>query len=453
VPAETVTVRVTGPDGDAGDRMLPLTWAQTNMWDASWGFGADAATLANKRTVVPGRAVSVPEALDAVATVFARYDVARTTFVRHGRQQRVNAAADLSVAILDASDDPVADEQGLLADLCALPFAHEDETPVRVGLIRAGSRVQSVAMAVSHLAFDGHGAWLLRDALAAELAAEPPRPGEPPAQTSWLVADEASEASVERSTVTINRWRKAMAKLPAGRGIALPVPGTYSMFSLRSAALAIAAQALAVRTETTGSSVILAALCAALRDTLPSGPAALQVIAGNRHRPGLSDFVGITVQNGLFVIPPAAGQQDFASVIQQSHRSGIWAYRNARYNTRQLRDAILCGQERGDFPDLSYFFNHVRRATTDWPGLEKQRSALGALRQRETHPPALVGQRSIQDATLFLHLLPAGTNCSLLMVCDDKLIDHTASVAILDRIRDIVVSAALGTDPHPSARR
>ncbi|GAA1753381.1 hypothetical protein [Luedemannella helvata] len=422
---------------------LPLTWAQRNMWDAIWGYGTDVSDLTLLRSIVGGNELTLPDALDAVARFAARHEVARTTFDRDRLRQRVASDVELPVAVREASDDPRTDADRLLDDLRATPFAHEEEPPVRVGLVSDGTRVTSVGLALSHLAFDMSGADLLRDAFAAELVADRHAAPALGKQTSWLVTQEAGDALANLSTTTIDKWSAAMAKLPSGRGIMAPTPGAYTVSSLRSTALAVAAQAIAVRTRTGSGSVIMTALCLALQEILPQAPAALRIIAGNRQHRDLADFAGITLQNGLFVVPDLAGTPDFDELARRSHRSAIWGYVNARYDAGRLLEVVSRDQERGLVPDLSYFFNDLRSRGRDWSGLEARHAELPGLARDEMAEPTRVGRHTVRDCALFLHVLPVSTECSLRLMCDDSVIDPATAGTILRRLREIVIDAAL----------
>ncbi|MBF9129222.1 hypothetical protein I0C86_09570 [Plantactinospora sp. S1510] len=430
--------------GDAASGPLPLTWAQRNMWNAIWGYGTDVSDLTLLRSIVPTHELSMTDALDAVAQVVSWYEVARTTFDRERLRQRVTPDVELPVAVREVSDDPRADAVHLLEGLRGTPFVHEDEPPVRVGLVSDGSRVASIGLAMSHLAFDMSGVDLLRDAFAAELTADRRATPVSGRQTSWLVTLEASEALARLSTATIAKWSAAMAKLPSGCGIVPPTPGVYTVTGLRSTALAVAAQVIAVRTRTGSGSVIIAALCTALREIMSQAPAALRIIAGNRQHRDLADFAGIALQNGLFVLPDVAGRPDFDEFVRGSHRAAIWGYVNARYDTGRLLEVVSRDQERGLAPDLSYFFNDLRSRGRDWSGLDARYAELPRLAREELAEPTRLGGHSVRDCTLFLHVLPVSTECSLRLMCNDSVLEPATAGTILRRLREIVIDAALG---------
>lgn len=419
------------------DAVLPLTWAQANMWDAVWGYREEAVDLVLGLPLLLEAAVPQPDALAALSRLLSRHETARTTFDRSQRRQRVHARAELTVVLADADADPQQALDAVLAELSSTPFDPEREPPVRAGLVRTGAGVRAVALALSHLAFDAYGARLLLDDLSAELTGHA---GATSAQSGELVARESSRPLTDRSDATIARWLAALRPLPPGCGIVPTRRSRFTGYHLGSTALPVAAQAAAVRTGTSGGSVVLAAFVAALQEVVPQPPAALQLIAGNRYYPDLSGYAGLALQNGLFVMPPHTPV--FDDLTGRTHHAALWAYTNARYDTRRLREAVFDLHARGEAADLSWFFNDARKGPADWAGLERQIDSLDTLLSQEDPRPVPVLERELLDATAFLHLLPAGRKCSLLLVVDDAVIDRHAAERLLAQARSSVIAAA-----------
>src|SRR5688572_18060593 len=129
------TVTVAAADGGSRPAVLPLTWAQANMWDAIWGYGADTVDLPMVRRI-PAAGLSLSAACDAVGKTFSRYEIARTLFDRSAVRQRVLPRVDLDIPVVDVAGDGLdATTDRLLDSLRATPFAHEQEPPIRVGLV------------------------------------------------------------------------------------------------------------------------------------------------------------------------------------------------------------------------------------------------------------------------------------------------------------------------------
>lgn len=418
-----------------------------------WTYGPDAVDLALTEVAVPDVDADVDAVLHRVAGLLGRYEIARTTFDRRSVRQQVHPAVRLAVPVVAGEGDAgTAAErltesltEGLTEALTAEPFALPTEPPVRIGLVRRGRRVQAVSLVLSHLAFDAHAARLLREATVRAIAGR--APSQPPDQTSALVGRKASDRLRTRSDRALQHWRAAMDRLPAGAGSRIPTRGRYPAVRLRSVALAIAAQVVAVRTTTSSASVILAALLRALPEAAGIPIGALRLVAGNRHHADLAGFIGITAQNGLLVAPPAASDRAFDDLVRVTHRAALGAYSNARYDVRALNELVARRQELGTAPDLSLFFNDAR-TPRGWSGLERWSSSLRSRGEREPAEPAVLAERRIQDARLFLHILPGALDCSLLLVTDADLIGAQASAATLRRMREVVLAAALG-EPRP----
>lgn len=426
----------------------PLTWAQNGMWEAIWSFGEQAADFNLDRDVDLGPGVSVATARDAVARLVAAHGITRTTFDRRSRRQRVHPEVEVPVTVVEFGEDGPALADRLRPQMDRSAFKHENELPLRIGFALVGGTVRAIALTAAHLAFDGYGASLLRDELAAELSLPGSRRLRRPAlQATELAAREASAPLSVRSAATIDRWFAAMEPLPRGQGLMSSTEGTYHVLKFRSAALAIAAQTVAIRTQTTSGSVLLAALVANLLEVTGSTPAALQLIAGNRFYSDLINYVGIASENGLFVVPEDTSSSSFDDLVMRVHRSSFWGYANARYESQELLDRLRERQSRGALPDLSFYFNDARLGAGNWAGLEDEVSTLESVLDQEQSTPSFIGTNDTGDNSLFFHIQPAGRECQLMMACDGKVIDESAAPMLLSRIRSTVVAAALERDP------
>lgn len=416
---------------------LALTWSQGTMWDYTLALGTDAQVL-NLRHHRPLRSPrSIEQVVAAITDFVASYDVARTTFDMTQRVQVISEAVTVPIHVRETAGDLPEAGPALAADLAEKAFSVTSELPIRFGLVVDGDQVRSIATVFSHLVFDAAGrvvASALLDGCLDGIAQEVPQPGD-------LVRREALGPLRDRGDATLRQWWSTLSALTPGRGLRLTVAGSFTEWVLQSRAVAVAAQTISVRTRVSTSSVILAALAAAVRSALPDAPEVMLLIASNRHHPDLSEFPGIAFQNALHVIPAEDPEKDADSYIRHTEVSAMRAYAKARYDSQRMRAVLGDMTIRGEAPDVSFYFNDTR-ASRSWDGLENQTEALRAWRADDVSVTA-VGNHRMRDATLFAYLLSRDATARMHMVCDDSVIPAPKAAEILQGLEGYLVRQAL----------
>ncbi|TRV80952.1 hypothetical protein FKN01_04175 [Streptomyces sp. 130] len=332
---------------------------------------------------------------------------------------------------------PAAAAADLASELAGAAFSPGTDLPVRFGLVVDGDEVRSLAVAYSHLVFDAFSHSLVSGFLERSLegaAVETPHVRD-------LVRREATDRMRERSEAALSQWSSALSALPPGRGFRLPSAGSYTEWALHSREAAVAAQTVATRHRVNTSSVLLAALGAALRSVLADPPAALLLVASNRHHPDLAGFPGIALQIGLHVIPPAGGEGTVHEYLRSTQDSAIRGYAKARYDTTRWRETLVAMTERGTAPDLSFYFNDARRSR-GWDGLEHRAEELASWQPGDANVTAVASHR-IRDATMFAYVLDGGPTARIHLVCDDAVIPPAQADAVLRGLAEYLVRRAL----------
>jgi non-ribosomal peptide synthetase component F len=120
-----------------------------------------------------------------------------------------------------------------------------------------------------------------------------------------------------------------------------------------------ALRTLAARHQVSTSTVLLAGYAVALAKATGRNPSVVQVLVGNRFRPGLTESVSTLSQAGLCVIDVAG--IGFGEVIKRAWQASTNAYKHAYYDSIR-RDELIesLGRERGEQFDLSCIFNDLR---------------------------------------------------------------------------------------------
>ncbi|MGQ4488950.1 condensation domain-containing protein [Streptomyces sp. 372A] len=432
--AQTV-VEASGPDSES--KSYPLTWAQATMWEYVQALGTQARALNLPRRRLLRAPRSTGQVLAALAGFVAECDVARTTFDVIRRTQVIRPAAALPIRVVDSGGDPAAAAADLASELAGTAFSLDTDLPVRFGLVVDGEEVRSVAVAYSHLVFDAFSHPLVSGFL--ERSLEGAAEGTP--HVGDLVRREATDRMRERSDAALSHWSSALSALPPGRGFRLPSAGSYTEWALHSREAAVAAQTVATRNRVHTSSVLLAALGAALRSVLADPPAALLLVASNRHHPDLAGFAGIALQIGLHVIPPADREGTVDAYLRSTQDSAIRGYAKARYDTTRWREMLVAMTERGTAPDLSFYFNDARMSR-GWDGLEHQAGQLASWRPGDANVTAVASHR-VRDATMFAYALDGGPAARIHLVCDDAVIPPPQAEAVLRALEEYLVGRAL----------
>ncbi len=437
------SVTLTSPDID--DKMLPLTWAQENMWAACWGYGQDAPRLNLGQLFELPHPVPLAKMIELLSNFGTRYEILRTTFNRDARQQVVHHRIEVPVTVARGEGLSAESFGALFSEASSVAFDHTSDAPWRLVFACADETVLAVGLTLSHLAFDYAAASLFRQLILDEVADGGARePIVAPTQAADLVRYEASAEMKAHSDQTLARWNQALAQLPAGGGIRNPSPGNYSVTVLQSSAVAVAAQAIAARTRTSSSTVIAAALSQALLHYLPQPPSLLLTVCSNRHYPDLEKYLGLALQMGYFAIPEVNSPK-FDDYVRQCIKAMMTGFKNARYNNGQFRAEQFAATAQGSCPDLSFFFNDARASGREWNGLENEVETLPVMLGTPAEPePELVDRWRVQDATFSFALTEAGQDCRMMIISDDEVMRPNVTADILNHIRNLLVTTAIG---------
>ncbi|WP_157752083.1 hypothetical protein [Actinoplanes derwentensis] len=389
--------------------------------------------------------VPLRAALSRIERYLTQLDILRVVFDEKRREQTFRDHAQVSVLVRDMHDASGAGglERGGFERFRDAGFPTEafelDAAPIRIGLLHRRGIVTHMILLLSHLPFDGVAFRLLeRQLLTAIEGHEVPEPG---MQTETLVRHEQAPGSIRRSEAVLERWVDAATSPPAGRGLMPTTPGAYSVIALRSRAAAIAAQVIALRTGTSTTSVVLAALTRAVHHEIDRDLSAMLLVCNNRWQPQLTQFIGQTLGNGLLRYSRQDLTGEMTSHVRAVYARTLNAYARARYDTLRWRDTLTGLAAAGLSSDLSYYFNDVRAIRQAWQGLESQAGELGGPAERETSID-VIERRDLSDATVFANLRDAGPECLLKVVCDEKRMTPDAGAAMLAALEAVLVREA-----------
>jgi hypothetical protein len=368
----SIPVEFTGQRAGEG----PLTLGQLDVY--TWASAAPDVIYATLYVELPVPAVvSVDDVAEAAATLIARHESLRTTYLP-GEQPRQRVAAS-GIQMLDAlslgegqwgpPDRPAAAES-LISWLRVSP--DPARRPVRIAVAIApgpGDRVIACAAAFSHLAVDQGAIEILKRDFSDLLGDPARRPAGPPGHQPL------DQAELE---VTPTERRKADAALAYLQGQSQRIPGClYALpgaraggeslaVDLSSAAAAMAVRQVAARTRTSRSAIVLAASCAVVARRARYRELVVPLVSSNRFEPLLVNYVGAVAQLAFATVE--IGGRSFDELAGHTWTEVMEASRHARYDNLK-RNAMNepIGHERGLLLNYEPFFNSL--VPESWSGL------------------------------------------------------------------------------------
>ncbi|MFY1584073.1 hypothetical protein ACN267_06170 [Micromonospora sp. WMMD734] len=388
--AGAFSLAFTGEGAGAG----PLTWAQSVMWGPMQWFGKEANQFNIGRALVLPAPVAPDRLTVVLRDLVETHQTLRTRYVQRadGPRQEVAASGAYDVVVVDDQGDPARVGDELVATLSEAAFDHEAQWPLRVGCARdRAGRISAVALVGSHLAFDGWAFTTLTGLLLDRLTGPPstpaappsgqaapsPAPAAPPAphrpaggvpQPLTQAAFQQSPAGQQTSRLGLRHWEQGLSVAPASM-FDLPTAPTggqpVERHLLDSAAVTAAATALATRTRTSFSTVLLALTTLILTAYNGHHTAVFKLIAGNRLDRDSRDLIALNTLDALLV-HRVDDDVDLLTAIRNLHRPAFDAYRRAQCDPAEVRRVVeRVGRRRGVAFDLSAYFNNGHRGS-DW---------------------------------------------------------------------------------------
>jgi hypothetical protein len=372
--------------------LAPTTVGQRSIWTDIEYMMPDTSFYNSVVPVELAHGVSLDRVFSALRELCERHGALRSHFFRNPDGelvQRVTAGGEVTVEVCEARSDQDSDLYGLVGDLEASVrghrFDHGTEWPIRVGVGVLDGAPLVVLLTVSHIAADFPSLRILAGELAALVQGR--TLGPPPVQPVELSEWERSEEGLRVQERSLRYWRKHLRTMPpsllpeTGDG---PEEPRYPTVWMRSRAVALAAGTLGARYRVSSSAVLLAATALLLGRATGTPHATMVLIAGNRTRTVLRDYVGNLAQDVPTGIDLSG--DDFATVARRAWSASVNAYRNAyceRAATARLREEAE--EERGTDLELAYFFNDLRPAGGDGtapvtPSADDVRTALADTR-------------------------------------------------------------------------
>ncbi|SCG77022.1 condensation domain-containing protein [Micromonospora coxensis] len=428
-----------------------LAWGQRAIWQAMhWlGDGNHYFNLVRMVAVPDGRSMS--EVCTGLRQVVERHEGLRTRFPGYPDEPRQElhpeGTLDLVVHDVTASADVGSAAEELAFQLRGQLFRHEQEWPLRVGVVCRQDVPLHLVLVVSHLCVDGAALRQLCAEIAAALAADEPA-GPTQAEPDGaggplaLARAESDPRGQAKSAAAMRHWRAALTATSHSIfdfPTVTPDEPRYAGLTLESSALAVAAEHIARRLRVTSSSVLLTAVAAVLGHYTDHDHVTLQIIAANR-RPELRTTVAPLAQNGMFTTSVAGSPFDEA--VRKVLRSSLSCFRHAAYDPRDL--AALLEQvrvQRGAHPDREAFFNDAR-PDGRWDALPQVDPTPENLRRlRDDTRLAVTDRWERLGIKAFWAVHPMPDRAVLHLQADTAYVPVEAALMLMRGVEEIVVRA------------
>lgn len=436
-PAERVAVAFKGVEAGTEE----LTWGQWSIWEAMARHGS-WLPMGGSKPLESG--VSVEDVADELRYLMTRYPSMRTRlrFDASGRPtMELFGSGETGLEIYDVGDDGA--EPHRMADAVEAhyrhtPFDFADHWPIRMAVIRRHGELTHMVVIMCHLVTDGGGARVMLREVASRTS-EPPVGMQQLEQARW----QRSAAGRRQNERALRYHESVLRTIPPRR-----FPESSDRRSprhwngeFRSRALRFAAQAVAQRTGTASSPVLLALFAVALARITGINPVVTRPLVGNRFRPGLADVVCMLALPGLSVLDIADITVDEA--VARAQRATMSAYKHGYYDPRRLAELIgRIAQEQGPDLDVSCLFNDRREERREEPAaVPVTAEELRTARDESSFRWAEKSDRPSERLFLTIEDEPDGL---LLIIAADTHYFPPAHVEALARgIEDIAIEAAL----------
>ncbi|NUT45751.1 MAG: condensation protein [Saccharothrix sp.] len=346
--------RIAVPFAGPGAGVAPLSWGQKallkDMRTSNWTYNISGAHY------LPD-GLTVQDVADRLSALMGKHPALRTRMGTddEGRPcQVVSASGEIDLEVVDFADhldraDAVNYGNRLWLKWMAVPLAKHTPWPLRMGVMRYRGEAVYLVLTIDHMVADGVGALLLMTDLGiGELA------GTPVDADAVRLADLARREQTPQvrriSDRAMVHWERHLRDLPPTtfggpkspdyqpgercRNVRIHSPATY-----------LAVLAIAQRTRTDTSRVLVALIAIALGRTTGVNPLTTHLVAGNRYRPGLSDVIGSVVQNAVLRLDLDG---DVDEVVARVRQTTTIAWMQAYYDPDQLAElADRLDAERG----------------------------------------------------------------------------------------------------------
>jgi Condensation domain len=325
----------------SGAGTAPLSWGQRSilidMRETGWTHNVSGVLDLPED-------ITVEQVAGELGRFLSTYPALRTRMGVDGQGNRCQVAAASGETALDVFDvDDDADPERFAYDLwysrLLTPFDHHHDWPLRMAVVRHRGRPRWRALTLNHLVVDGGSySLLMADLGVGDMAGR--ATGDPRTPQLLEIARREQTPAVRRvSDLAMGYWESQLRTVPPLTfGEPTHPEGRqgkrYWHGRSHSPAAYLAMLAIAARTRTNTSRVLLAILAVAIARVTGVTPLTAKLIVSNRFRPGFAEAIAPLSQNSLITIDVADATVD--EVVARARRASLVAAKHAYYDPEQL---------------------------------------------------------------------------------------------------------------------
>jgi len=446
--ADRITIPFSGP----GAGTAPLSWGQKailrDMRETGWTHNSSGA-----HQLPPG--TTVEAVVENLRRLVSRHPALRLRLGTDadGRPCQVvseSGEIDLEIVNIADSSEP-ADVAKYVDDLCyawmVTPIDPYEEWSLRMAVIRHRDVTLCRVLTVGHLVADG--AAVMR--LVADLRMGTPTVRrDDPLGPLELGRSEQTPESRRISDRAMRYWETRLRPLPPLTfGEPTHPPGRlgtrYRHGRFTSPAAYLAVLAIAERTRTDTSRVLLAVIATAIGRATGVHPLTTKVVVSNRFRPGFAGAVATLSQNSVLTVDLDGTVDD---VVARTRRASPIASMHAYYDPDQLDDLVThLDRERGHAARITCLIND-RRAARPAPGVVRGAEVtMEGIRAKATET-VLVWEGDLDRATeqLFIAIEDRPKTVYLQGIFDLTCFTEEQAERLLRGVEEVAVEAAFNPE-------
>jgi hypothetical protein len=422
-----------------------MSWGQREIWNAMVNLHS-SIPLGGTKPLPPG--TTVEDVARELAYLMGRFPSMRTRLRFDGEggrpRQELFGSGETELRIYEAGQDDPGDAAFALESLWrGIDFDYAGAWPVRMGVVLKHGEVAYMVVLMCHLVTDAGGAQvMLREVEARETAA--PNCLQPVQQALW----QRSPTGVRHNAMALRYWEKCLRSLPPRPPAvsADPREPRYWGGQFHSRALRLAVDAIAGRTGTDTSPILLALFAIAVGRVRGTSPLAVRSVVNNRFRPGLAEVVAQVAQSGVCVLDVAEVTVDEA--VERARRGSISAYKYAYFDPDQMQDLIKqLALERGHELDIARFFNDNRVEGREKPATPRPPVTPGQLSEaRDESSFVWIDRQDSRFERMFIHVFDDPAGIMLYLTADTHYNSPADLEAVAWTMEAVAVEAAVDPD-------
>ncbi|WP_158839830.1 condensation domain-containing protein [Saccharothrix deserti] len=451
-----VSDRITVPFSGPGAGTAPLTWGQKaiiqDMRTSDWTYNISGA-----HPLPEG--LTVEDIAARLSRLMGKHPALRTRLGTdaEGRPcQVVSASGEIDLEVVTFADELERDAavnyaNKLWLDWMATPIARHSPWSLRMAVMRHRGAAVSLVLTIGHLVADGVGALLLMTDLGiGELAG---RAVDPDALCLADLARREQTPEVRRvSDRAMRYWEGQLRPLPP-LTFGAPKSPDYRPgercrnVRFHSPAAYLAVLAIAQRTRTDTSRVLLAVIAIAIGRTTGVNPLTTHVVASNRFRPALADVIGSVVQNSVLTLDLDGNVGD---VVARARQATTLAWMQAYYDPDQLAELTArLDAERGHPARITCRISDRRFSTrVEAEAMARSASVTAEAIRAQLPETFLKWHKYVYRWTdqVFINIEDRPKTVYLQMVFDTEVFTTQQVEAMLRAVEEVAIEAAFDPD-------